>query len=418
MRPLTRREFLNTAGKGLGLVSFAAAAPRFLTGSLLAGEPSPERDRPVLVIVQLAGGNDGLNTLVPFEDDHYRRLRPTLGLGRDAGLVRLADNLAFHPACAPLANLWKEGALAIVRNVGYPNPNRSHFRSTEIWESADTDPHVGSGWMGRYFDAACDGEGRDPVGIHATGILPQTFFGERPHNTFGLDDGARPGGAFRKAGPRPRLDDAAGILGELADADHAPGEDDNAAYMRHALMDAMVAEDRVQKALSRDRAEADYPSSGLARSLKSIAALIASGLETRVYYASLGGFDTHANQLAAHARLLGELSGALAAFHADLTRRKIADRVTVMTFSEFGRRPSENATGGTDHGTAAPLFVMSPGVTRNLVGAPPSLDVEKNRDITHSTDFRQVYATLLRRRLGADPAKILGAAKFPELDFL
>ena len=423
MPPFSRREFLNTAGRGLGLVAFAAAAPRFLTGSLLAGTAGPERDRSVLVIIQLAGGNDGLNTLVPFEDDDYYRLRPTLALKRDSGLIRLADNLAFHQSCEPLANLWKDGALAIVRNVGYPNPNRSHFRSTEIWETA-TDAHIhrSSGWLGRYFDATCDGHGKsDPAGIHATGMLPQSFLGDSPHNTFGFEDASRrPAKSARRAGSPRRYEDASELLADLVSSDasdHNPDEN-NAAYMQHALMDALVTESRVHDLMARDKAEATYPASGLARSLKSIAALIAGGLETRVYYASLGGFDTHANQLGNHARLLKELSEALAAFHADLRRRKLDDRVTTMTFSEFGRRPSENATGGTDHGTAAPLFILGPGIRQNLVGTAPSLAIEKNRDITHSTDFRQVYATILRKRLDADPAKILGSNRFEELGFL
>lgn len=420
LHPRSRRDFLTTVGKGLGFVAFATAAPKFLTGSVLAGVSDPGRDAPVLVIIQLAGGNDGLNTLVPFEDDYYYRLRPTLGLKKQSGLIPIAENLAFHAACAPLAELWKNGNLSIVRNVGYPNPNHSHFRSTEIWETA-TDAHVSgyTGWLGRYFDATCDGRGQtpDPVGFHATGMLPQSFFSDKPHNTFGLEGDAR--NKSRPPGGHATFADAGEILEALNNCDgHDHDGADNAAYMQHAVMDTLITENRVHAMLTKDRAEAPYPATGLGRSLKNIAALIAGNLETRVYYASLGGFDTHANQLNNHARLLKDLSEAMAAFQTDLKRRKIADRVTTMTFSEFGRRPSENGTAGTDHGTAAPLFVMGSAIKNPLVGAAPSLKLERNRDLTHSTDFRQVYATLLRRSMHADPAKILGSTKFEELDFI
>ncbi len=421
LTPYTRREFLRTAGKGLGLVAFASVAPRFLTDSVLAGAPAPLKDMPVMVIIQLAGGNDGLNTLIPFEDDNYHRLRPTLGIKQGAPMHRLADNLAFHPGCGKLAELWKNGGLSIIRNVGYPNPNRSHFRSTEIWETA-TDAHVNgdTGWVGRYFDAACDGQGSDPAGVHTTGILPQSFFSASPHNTFGLTGDAGRGGKRRPGAQRGRLPDSAEILATLNDAPPPPSlaGDDNAEYLRHTLMDALVTESRVQDILSKDKPEAEYPPTALGQSLRRIAALIASNLETRVYFTSHGGFDTHANQLGTHARLLTELSDAMAAFQLDLERRKIAGRVLTMTFSEFGRRPSENGSAGTDHGTAAPLFIMGSGLRNNLVGQAPDLNIEKNKDITFSTDFRQVYATILRKRLGVDPAAILPGRKFGELDFL
>ena len=418
--PYTRREFLRTAGKGLGLVAFAAAAPRFLTQSLLAGNPAPEKDMPVLVLIQLAGGNDGLNTVVPYEDDNYYRLRPTIAIKPTDPVHRLAANTALHPSLGALANLSKEGRLSIVRNVGYPNPNRSHFRSTEIWETA-TDANVNgySGWVGRYFDAACDGKGRDPVGIHTTGILPQAFMAEKPHNTFGLAGG----GGGRRGDKRPgarRLADSSEILSELNEAplvgEHKP--DDNAEYLRHTLMDAIITETRVQDILAKDKPEAEYPNTGIGRSLKQIAALIAANLETRVYYASQGGFDTHANQLNGHARILQELSDAMAAFQKDMDKRGLASRVTTMTFSEFGRRPSENGTSGTDHGTAAPLFVMGPGIKTPLVGEAPDLHIEKNKDIVFETDFRQVYSTILHKRLGVDPAKVIAGKPFAELNIV
>lgn len=424
--PYTRREFLRTAGKGLGLVAFASVAPRFITNSVLAGTPSPEKDRPVLVLIQLAGGNDGLNTVVPFEDDNYHRLRPTIGFRKTDALHKLGDNYALHPSMGRMAELWKNGGLSIIRNVGYPNPNHSHFRSTEIWETA-TDSNVNgyNGWLGRYFDNCCDGEGKDPLGVHTTGIRPDAFLADRPHNTFGLT-GAGGGRVKGKLGIRDpkRVADSSEILAELNDAPLAAGSDPdgNGDYLRHTLMDALITESRVQDIIAKDKPEAQYPNSGIGQSLKRIAALIAANLETRVYYASHGGFDTHANQLNGHARILGELSDAMAAFQEDMKKRGLDGRVLTMTFSEFGRRPSENGNAGTDHGTAAPLFIMGKGIASATVGSAPDLNLERNKDIKFETDFRQVYSTVLRKRLGVNDeqvSKIIDPnKKFENLNFI
>lgn len=413
--PYTRREFLRTGGKGLGLIAFSAMVPKFLTGSVFAGAPSPEKDRPVLVLIQLAGGNDGLNTLIQYENDDYYRLRPTIGIRKSDALHKIGDNLALHPSMGKLAELRKNGALSLVSNVGYPNPNRSHFRSAEIWETA-TDANVNgyAGWIGRYFDAACDGQGRDPLGIHTTGVMPQTFFSEQPHNTFGLTGDLRSG---NKRGGKPGAPNAGDILESLNNTPPLV-EEPNADYLRHSLMDALVTEARVSDLLAKDKPEAQYPNTGLGRSLRQIAAMIAAGLETRVYYASQGGYDTHVNQLGSHARLLSELSDAMAAFQLDLQRRKLDDRVLTMTFSEFGRRPAENGSAGTDHGTSAPLFVMGANVRNDRVGPAPDLAIDKTRDIEHATDFRQVYSTVLKKHLGVAPEKVLPGKPFEPLNFL
>lgn len=402
--PATRRDFIKTAGKGIGLLAFSHYVPAFLTSSARAESPGPEKDRTILVLIQLAGGNDGLNTVIPTADDHYFKLRPTLAIkGQDA--LRLDDLTALHPALADLHALHGEGKVAVVQNVGYPNPNRSHFRSMDIWETAsDADESVSTGWLGRYFDNACNGAPDDsPVGIHSSQEVPQAFSGEHSHNVFGT------GGQIRdRAGNAT----SRALLEKLIqNTDDHRNED--AGFLKHTLMDALVTERRVQRIFGEYRPDAKYPGSGVAQSLRGVAALIAGGLSTRVYFVSHGGFDTHANQAYRHRALLADLSAAMNAFQRDLEAKGLADQVLTMTFSEFGRRPMENQGGGTDHGTAAPLFVMGKRVKGGLLGTPPSLDLPKNGDLKFSTDFRQVYATVLDRWLGCPSEKVLGSKHEP-----
>lgn len=420
--PSTRREFLRTGARGIGLLAFSRFAPDFLTSTTLAGAPRPEADRSVLVLIQLAGGNDGLNTLVPYADDRYHRLRPTLRL-KPGEVLRVDDHHGLHPALAPLHTLLDSGSLGIVQNVGYPNPNRSHFRSTEIWETAsESDDYATSGWIGRYFDNQCGGAPQEkpvaqdppareaPLGIHASQEVPQSFLGDHPHNIFGLS----------RTVLRPRHAGASRLAEELLQAPEAgaaPAPADNLAFLQHTMLDALATEKRIQRTLAGLARDSAYPADPFATSLRAVAELVASRLPTRVYFVSLGGFDTHGNQRDTHARLLAQLAGGMAAFQADLTRRGLADQVLTMTFSEFGRRPSENESQGTDHGTAAPLFVMGSRVRAGLHGTAPSLDVGPNRDLTFSTDFRRVYATVLDRWLGCDARTVLGTA-FEPVPFL
>ncbi|TVP78659.1 MAG: DUF1501 domain-containing protein [Puniceicoccaceae bacterium] len=397
--PLTRREFIR-GGAGLGFLAFSGAAPAFLARSALAQTPAPERDRSILVIIQLAGGNDGLNTVVPFTDDRYYKLRPTLGLRE--GLLPINDDLALHPACQPLHQLYDAGQLSIVQNVGYPNPNRSHFRSTEIWETgSDSDTSLREGWLGRYFDNSCAGSpqddiDRDPCAIHLGDIVPQSYLSQQPHSLFGM----------RHTGRINRGQDPADLAYEkLLQADHIEG---NASYLQHTMMNTLVTERRVERIIRGYKAQTAYPGTRLAQSLKRVAALIHADLETRVYFVSQGGYDTHANQLFNHQRLLTELSNAMQAFQKDLTQHRKDDQVLTMTFSEFGRRPAENGSAGTDHGTAAPLFVMGSKVKGGLLGQAPELVSDPKDDLQYSTDFRSIYGSVLDKWLEADSRKILG----------
>ncbi len=409
--PTTRREFLTWGTKGIGLLAFSQFAPSFLVQSTLAATPTPEKDRSILVLVQLAGGNDGLNTVIPYEDPEYYRLRPTIGIKKEDA-IRLTDTLGLHPSLSALHSLMNEGRAGIVQNVGYPNPNHSHFRSGEIWETAsNSDQNLPSGWIGRFLDNACGGApgtagtGGDPVAVHVSNELPQSFQSRYPQSTFGL----------RGGGNRNNRENLAFLEKLVKHDDHEANA--NASFLRATMMDALVTEQRVQKVLGGYRAESTYPGNGFAQSLRNVAALIASGMSTRVYFVSLGGFDTHSNQANNHANLLRTLSEGLAAFQKDLIAKKLDSQVLTMTFSEFGRRPNENESRGTDHGTAAPLFVMGSQVKSPLHGTPPSLKLQKNRDLEFSTDFRQVYATVLDKWFACPTDQVLGKTYEP-LSFL
>lgn len=398
--PATRREFLRRSAQGAGLLAFSRFAPSFLVDSIRADAPPPEKDRSILVLIQLAGGNDGLNTLVPYADANYYRLRPTLGLPRSQ-VLPLNDAQALHPACAAFRGLYGEGKLAIVQNVGYPNPNRSHFRSTEIWETAsDSGTFASTGWIGRYLDNCCSGApagAHDPLAVHVNAINgePETFVGAREHPTFGITGNS--GGRRDNAELRE-------LLERLA---QAGGGGEEQSFLQATLMDSLVTETKVQRVLGEYRPAAAYPADGFAASLKSVAALIAAGLPTRVYFVSLNGFDTHFNQLGTQATLLRRLCEGLAAFQKDLEGHRLDGQVLTMTFSEFGRRASENDSKGTDHGTASPLFVLGSRLRGGLHGTAPDLNLPRNHDLTFSTDFRSVYATVLEGWLGAPAAPVL-----------
>ncbi|OAM90316.1 DUF1501 domain-containing protein [Termitidicoccus mucosus] len=412
--PTTRREFFRLAGGGIGLLAFSRFAPSFLVQSTLAATPAPERDRSILVIVQLAGGNDGLNTVIPFEDAHYYRLRPTLAIDKK-DVLRLSGTLGLHPGCTELNALFQEGKLGIVQNVGYPNPNRSHFRSTEIWESAsDSDRFISTGWIGRFLDNTCAGAPgipanaaeADPLAVHLSGEVPQSFLAGHTHSTFGLNPAL-----LRRRGNKDNLKFLETLVNESAGAD--PDGHDNNSFLKQTMMDALVTEKRVQKVLSDYKPGVAYPGNNFAQSLRNVAGLIAAGLSTRVYFVSLGGFDTHYNQATTHQNLMRTLSQGLAAFQKDLDAHGLSDQVVTMTFSEFGRRPMENESKGTDHGTAAPLFVMGSKIKGGLHGRPPSLDLKRNQDLAFSTDFRQVYATMLDRWFNCPTDAILGKTYHP-----
>jgi uncharacterized protein (DUF1501 family) len=425
----TRRDFLRTSVLGAAL---SWTVPVFIERTFLtlnaeaadsALQTKTGRDNPILVVIQLAGGNDGLNALVPFADDAYYRARPTIHIPREK-VLNIDGAIGLNPVLAPLKSLFDAGHLSMIQGVGYPNPNRSHFRSTEIWQTApDSNQYVRTGWLGRYFDNCCSG--KDPTaGVSVTGQLPQAFTAEEP---VGLAYRGRSG--FIRAGndmEKQAFDELNGLgsdhdvaSGETISQLSGPNESGMATieYLQRVALDAQIGSDRIAETLKRVKTEAAYPRTPIANSLSVIARLIAGGMPTRVYYASQGGYDTHNQQENSHNRLLENLANALAAFCQDLQSKGVFDRVLVMTFSEFGRRVAENASRGTDHGTAAPMFICGGGVKPGLFGRQPSLDHLDEGDLIHTTDFRSVYGTILDKWMQASAAKVLGK-NYPAIGFV
>lgn len=431
----TRREFV---GRGLGLIGLGWTAPSFLARTVLAldgPQDSPRvpssaagGDGRVLVVLQLAGGNDGLNTVIPYRNDDYYRHRPKLAV--EGGKVhRIDDDFAFHPSADGLKRLYDDGILAVVHGVGYPNPSRSHFVGTEIWETADPQQRRTMGWVGRYFDAQCRGaDPPDPkAGVALVKESPTSLIGARfSPVTFTSPDqldwrpdrsnkGAR---ALFEAVNQPREEEAGAGPTDAA----APRPVSTLDFLRRAALDARVDVEAIRAAAgpSAGGDDGDGERRGrLEHELVMVARLIAAGLPTRVYYVSLSGFDTHANQSGRHAALLKQLGDGLTAFMRELKSRGLEERVLLMTFSEFGRRVTQNASGGTDHGKAAPMFLVGSNVAAGLHGRHPGLRADQldRGDLQHTTDFRSVYATVLREWLAADARDIL-AGEFGSLPLL
>ena len=426
----TRREFLRRTVLG-GALSWMV--PTFLANTFAAMQAEAAdratqvatgRDSTILVILQMAGGNDGLNTVVPATNDHYHRARPKIGLA-ESKVLKLDNDLGLHPSLTGFKELYDAGRLAIVQGVGYPNPNRSHFRSTEIWQTAsDSARFERYGWLGRYFDNTCSG--CDPtIGVSIGRQMPQAFAAmhptgvslDNPQNYRFMAGGrSRPGEmssteeSFRKLN-QPEAESVENSGGTI-NALHGPVRHAGSVldFLERTALDAQVSSDTIRGIASRVSNLATYPGSQLGNSLKLVAKLIGGGLPTRIFYVSQGGYDTHTNQVNAQDRLLKDLGDSMKAFVEDLKGQGNLPRVLVMTFSEFGRRVTENANGGTDHGAAAPMFVVGDKVKAGLLGRYPSLapaDLFQG-DLKYQVDFRSVYAGVLEGWLKTRSEPVLG----------
>ncbi len=416
---MTRREFVS---KGLTMVAIGVTAPSFITRTALAmsnpWDVSQLTSRPgvpddhILVVVQLGGGNDGLNTVIPFSQDSYYKARPTLAVPQK-DVIRVTDTLGLHPNLAPVKDLYDKGAMALIQGVGYPNPSRSHFKSMEIWQTADPEGRVVRyGWIGRYFDSKCPVCEQPSVGVNVGQTMPLAMQAESGMGvSLETPDAFQWMSTFNGLGPKEELE-----LFKLLNAP-APNEPGTIDFLRHTAMNAYVSSEKVRSAVSTYKGGVAYPNNQFGYNMKLIAQLIAGNLPTKVYYANMSGFDTHAAQKGAHERLLLQFAEGVAAFYKDLEAQGNADRVVTLAFSEFGRRVAENASGGTDHGTAAPMFVFGKALKGGLYGTYPSLTDLDQGDLKHAVDFRSVYATVLGKWLGADPAKILGS-DFERLAFI
>ena len=364
---LNRRSFL----KASSLVALAPTVPAFIARTACAAGTA--KDARILVVVQLDGGNDALNTLVPFKDEAYAKLRPRLKIA-DKDLLKLSDAAGLHPSFRAADKLIQSGQFLAVPGVGYPNPNRSHFESMAIWHTARTDPeeYKGYGWLGRALDSA----GGDSYTV--TTDVPRALRGRRS-----------------AAVALTRLEDL--TLADAMTARNATGPDvqqELLAFVRRHAVEGAGAAERMA-ALSKGDDGAAYPTTGLADRLKLVSRLLKADLGTRVFYTQQGGYDTHATQQFAHGNLLNEFAGAVTAFFADLKAAKLDDRVTLLAFSEFGRTIKENGSVGTDHGTAGVSFLVGPQVKGGMAGTMPSLTKLVEGEPKMTTDFRRIYAGLL-----------------------
>lgn len=393
----TRRRFLADALRGSSLVALGCAVPDFLARTAQAAAPGKDN---ILVVLEMGGGNDGINTVVPYADDLYHKVRPTLRQTREA-VIRLDDHVGLHPALSALRPMWDAGQVAVVQGVGYPNPDRSHFEAMDIWHSADPKRLTKTGWLGRGA-AGFDGGGGVPLLHVGTGNMPLALAGPAGGTAITVND--RNSFRLTITGGKPSEQSARRRL--LADLSAPTPGDDLASFVRRRQVQTLTSVETLRELL--DSYDATRYGTGLAKKLRLVAGLIAKGFGTRVFYVSLDGFDTHADQAPAHARLLTEMGEAFAEFFTSLKDSGNDRRVRLMTFSEFGRRVDENGSRGTDHGAASCLFHVGPSVRGGVVGKHPSLKDLDVGDLKHHTDFRRVYATLLDGWLGCDSKAVLG----------
>lgn len=418
----TRRSFLN---RSMALVSASATVPFFLDRTALAVEGETPLGRSIdkagkpngriLVVLQLAGGNDGLNTVIPYRNDRYYQSRPRIAIKKDNAL-RLTDEIGLHPEAKGLKALFDEGMLAVAQGVGYPNPNRSHFVATDIWSTADPTEATHKGWIGRYFDCTCKGDDRpEPKrGIALTSEAPLAMMGERFNPVSFNDPGEL---TWRGPGAKAEGRKAFAKLNQPHDEEGHPitptDEQSALRYLERMALDARMSADEIQKAAGKGRGGRGGRRRGnneLEGQLEMVRRMIRAELPTSVYYVSLGGFDTHANQANRHQNLIRQLSGAIKSFTDGLKKDGLMDRVLLMTFSEFGRRVAENGSQGTDHGAAAPMFVVGTGIRPGIHGEHPSLEPSQldRGDLKWNIDFRRIYASILTDWMRTDSQLVLG----------
>ncbi len=397
---MNRRDFLKAGGLGAA----SLLAPAWLTRAL--AEPGASRATRTLVLVVMNGGNDGLNTVVPYSDPRYAKARPTLALPKDQ-VLKINDSLGMNVAMRKMRDLFDSGKMAIVNNVGYPNHDRSHFRSMEIWQTAQTEGVVRDGWLGRCL---CD-DNSAPHSLSFGSEMPLALWADgggvmAMENPGGFEIGTDIRHPADRGNIQKAFRDLYGIERK------GPAE-----YVRQRGVEVMAQAERIRTIAQRPPSPVPYQNFPLAQQLRFIADAIEDDFPARVYVVNLGGFDTHANQRGSHTALLVTVSEAIATFQKDLDARELSGRVVTATFSEFGRRVAENVSQGTDHGAAGPMFVVGKHVKGGIYGGVPDLEKLDGGDVAMKIDFRSVYAELLSKGLGIDPVKALGG-KFEEVGIL
>ncbi len=395
---IKRKEFLQVGS--LATASFML--PKFLKAFEKPMMVPPGNK--VVVVIQFSGGNDGLNTVIPVRNDIYYKARPGIGIAKDKALI-VSDETGLNPALEAFKGLYDDGSLAIMNSVGYPNPDRSHFRSMDIWHSASaSNEYVNTGWVGRYLDAQCKGCDKPTQAMELDDVLSLALKGEQSK-----------GLAFKD--PKKLFNSSNGKYFKDINANHQTGEE-TIDYLYKTMSETISSADYIYQQSKTHPTNEVYPATNLGKDLKTIASLIFSDINTKVYYVSLGSFDTHVNQEGQQKRLFTELNNAVKAFTNDLKKNNRFNDVLMMTFSEFGRRVTQNASGGTDHGTANNMFFISGGLKqKGVLNAMPDLTDLNEGDLKHKVDFKNVYATVLNKWLGADDKMILGN-KFEHLNFV
>jgi uncharacterized protein (DUF1501 family) len=436
----TRREFLRrtvlTSALSWTVPTFLANTFSALQADAMdrATQITTGKDSTILVVLQMAGGNDGINTVIPHGSDYYYKARPRIGIKANE-VLKINDQIGLNPGLKSFKELYDQGNLSIVQGVGYPNPNRSHFRSTEIWQTAsDSERFEKYGWIGRYFDNACSG--CDPtVGVNIGRQMPQAFAAKIPKgvsvdnpqnyrfiNSENGQEGQMMEQSYRELNGHAADENSGGSIAAISGGGNMQNQQHRGSvmdFLERTALDAQVSSDEIRAISARVDNKATYPGSQLGNSLKLVAKLIGGGLPTRIFYVSQGGYDTHTNQVGTHQRLLQDLGDSVKAFTDDLKAQGNMQRVLVMTFSEFGRRVSDNANSGTDHGAAAPMFVIGNHVKAGLLGQYPSLapaDLFQG-DVKYTVDFRSVYAGVLENWLRTRSEPILGR-KFTPLQLV
>jgi uncharacterized protein (DUF1501 family) len=395
---MKRRNFLLAATSGLAVVANADHVfARALAQTQLPGLPGGS-DR-CLVLVNLAGGNDGLNCVVPHGDERYYQLRPALAIDRNAVLA-IDRNVGLNPGMQSVKALYDKGMVAIVQGVGYPDPDHSHFRSTEIWQTAAPDRYEHTGWLGRYFDQTESARGSLFKGVAVSRVLPEVLVSDR------TDIPAVPGLGEYVMMADHNVAARSAFSREANDA-HLPFASPYLAHVMEIEANAQRSSEELPRLVAGYKTQASYPATGLGRSLALAAQIIGSDLGTKVVYVEHGSFDTHVSQKATQNQLLMQFSNAIGAFYDDLRAHGNERRVLTLTFSEFGRRIEENGSQGTDHGEASPLFLIGGGVKGGMYGTLPDLSATNMGNLRYTTDFRSVYATVLERWLGRPSAALL-----------
>jgi len=403
---LSRRDVL----KNGGMIAVGLVAPRWLSSIAQAdvfrqAKGGKAAGDTVLVVCQLSGGNDGLNTVVPYANKTYYKLRPMIGVP-DAKVLKLNGDMGLNPGLTGLQELYQQGKVAIIQNVGYPQPNRSHFKSMEIWQSASPESNLKYGWLGRHFDHEMHSHALNPV--VALGLSTEQPLALAAH------DASIP--CFASLADLRNMigdSDSERMLREIQGMDAANGTATRA--VQNASRSALDAISVLQKQLATYKSTATYANDAFGSGFKQIAQLIATSPATRVVYFQAGGFDTHARQADQHQKLLQNFGYAVNTFQKEMEAIGKADKVVTLVFSEFGRRAQENASLGTDHGAAAPMFLIGNKIKGGFHGPIPDLDNLKDGDVRFTQDFREVYAATLDYWMGGDSETVLGQ-KFAPVD--